>query len=123
MSIFICWTSLRHEHDAEHDDDHGGLILGNYVQADARFRGFEIEVGFAVALESGTIRVKLARDQTIANFDNGGSVPRIMPSRNLLEINGDFAKFDATLSYQNVGASAAHCAKRVADRRLQRPEV
>ncbi len=92
------------EHDAEHDDDHGGLILGNYVQADARFRGFEIEVGFAVALESGTIRVKLARDQTIANFDNGGSVPRIMPSRNLLEINGDFAKFDATLSYQNVNA-------------------
>lgn len=90
------------EHDGEHDDDHGGLILGNYVQADARFRGYEIEVGFAVALESGTIRVKLARDQTLANFDNGGSVPRIMPSRNLLEINGDFAKFDATLSYQNV---------------------
>ncbi|MDC0464808.1 TonB-dependent receptor, partial [Pseudomonadales bacterium] len=90
------------EHDAEHDDDHGGLILGNYVQADARFRGYEVEVGFAVALESGTIRVKLARDQTIANFDDGGSVPRIMPSRNLLEINGDFAKFDATLSYQNV---------------------
>ena len=90
------------EHDGEHDDDHGGLILGNYIQSDARFRGYEIEFGFSVALESGTIRIKLARDQTLADFDSGGSVPRIMPSRNLLEINGDFAKFDATLSYQNV---------------------
>jgi iron complex outermembrane receptor protein len=96
---------LRDSPEMDHDDDHdhGSLILGNYVQSDARFTGFEFEVGTEFELPLGLIRVSLGRDQTKAEFDDGTYVPRISPARNLLEIEGNFGQFDASIRYQDVG--------------------
>ena len=95
---------LRDSTEMDHDDehDHGSLILGNYVQADARFTGFEFEVGTEFELPLGLIRLSLGRDQTKAEFDDGAYVPRIAPARNLLEIEGNFGQFDASIRYQDV---------------------
>ena len=95
---------LRDSTEMDHDDehDHGSLILGNYVQADARFTGFEFEVGTEFELPLGLIRLSLGRDQTKAEFDDGVYVPRIAPARNLLEIEGNFGQFDASIRYQDV---------------------
>ena len=90
------------DHDDDHDHDHGSLILGNYVQADARFTGFEFEVGTEFEFPKGLIRLSLGRDQTKAEFDDGTYVPRIAPARNLLEIEANFGRFDASIRYQDV---------------------
>ena len=88
------------DHDADHD--HGSLILGNYVQSDARFTGFEVELGAELSLPFGLIRMSIGRDQTRAEFDKGGFVPRISPARNLMAVAGSFKHFDATIRYQDV---------------------
>ena len=99
---------LRDETDTEHEagdeHDHGSLTLGNYVQADATFTGYEAQIGTVIPLDAGQIRLKLGRDQTRATLDRGGYVPRIPATRDLFEVYGDFARFNAVLSYQKVHA-------------------
>jgi iron complex outermembrane receptor protein len=97
---------LRDETDAEHeedgDHDHGSLTLGNYVQTDATFKGYEAQIGTVIAFDSGQIRLKLGRDQTRATLDRGGYAPRIPAARDLFEVYGDFARFNAVISYQRI---------------------
>ena len=95
-------TDAEHEADGEHD--HGSLTLGNYVQTDATFKGYEAQIGTVFAFNSGQIRLKLGRDQTRATLDRGGYAPRIPAARDLFEVYGDFARFNAAISYQKIHA-------------------
>ena len=59
------------EHDEEHEeghDDHGGLILANYLQQDAELDGYEIEFGNVIELASGELSLSLAEMKLMVNF-------------------------------------------------------
>ena len=45
----------------KHDDhdDHGGLILANYLQNDAELSGYEIEIGKVFELNKGNLSLSL----------------------------------------------------------------
>ena len=49
------------EHE-EHGDDHGGLILANYVQQDAEFTGYEFEIGRVFELGGGDLTLSYGLD-------------------------------------------------------------
>lgn len=76
------------EHGEEpHHDDHGGLILAEFTQADATFTGYELEVGRSFILPSGVLDLRLQRDAVSAEFSGGGNVPRVVPGRNVMALD------------------------------------
>ena len=83
-------TDEEHEeHDEEHEeghDDHGGLILANYLQQDAELDGYEIEFGNTMDLGSGELTLSFGRDEISGEFSNGGNIPRLNPARNILKL-------------------------------------
>ena len=74
-------TEDDHEEHDEHD--HGGLPLANYMQKDAQFQGYEIEVGRSMEFGAGDLALSFIRDSVNAEFDGGEDVPRINPARNI----------------------------------------
>ena len=72
----------HHDEDEDHDeeeheeghDDHGGLILANYLQEDAELDGYELEIGRVFNLASGDLEVSFSRDVV-----NGSLSFRIFP--------------------------------------------
>ena len=91
------------EHDT-HDDDHGGLILANFVQQDAEFDGYELEIGKTFDLASGALTLSYARDSVTGKFAAGGNIPRITPERDIYSLSymQDGLKF--ALSLKDVSA-------------------
>ena len=75
-----------HEDD-HHDEDHGNLIHANYIQEDAEFDGYEIEIGRTIELGSGKLTLSYGRDVINAQFTDGHNVPRINPSRNIYSLS------------------------------------
>ena len=74
----------HHEDEDNHDDHgHGNLIHANYVQEDAEFDGYEIEIGRNFDLGSGVLSLSFGRDVVNAKFSDGHYVPRINPARNI----------------------------------------
>jgi iron complex outermembrane receptor protein len=75
--------------DDDHDDDHGhgNLIHANYMQENAEFDGYEIEIGRTVELGSGELTLSYGRDVVNAQFSDGHNVPRINPARNIYSLS------------------------------------
>ena len=97
-----------HDHEEEgheegHDEhDHEGLLMASYVQNDATFSGYEIELGRRFALAGGELEVRLQRDEVSADFSGGGDVPRITPARNVLAFDYTRGMTNASLEIQDI---------------------
>ena len=76
----------ENDHGDDHDD-HGNLIHANYIQEDAEFDGYEIEIGRTIELGSGKLTLSYGRDVINAQFTDGHNVPRINPSRNIYSLS------------------------------------
>ncbi|MDA9610678.1 TonB-dependent receptor [Gammaproteobacteria bacterium] len=87
-------------HDPHHDDNddddhpvgephdpHENLIHADYVQEDAEFDGYEIELGRTMSLASGELTLSFGRDVVNAKFADGHNVPRINPARNVYSLS------------------------------------
>ena len=98
------------EHEAGDDDheeehvEHGDLMLAEYMQNDATFSGYEIEIGRRFNVAGGEMEIRLQRDQVKADFARGGSVPRVAPSRNVLAVDYRRGLSRALLELQDVGS-------------------
>ena len=90
-------------HEGEHEE-HGGLLLAEYMQADATFSGYEIEIGRRFNIAGGELEVRLHRDQVKADFSAGGNVPRITPSRNVFAMDYSRGLTRAMVEVQDVGS-------------------
>ena len=82
---------LMDETEEEHgdhgdDDDHGGLILANYLQQDAEFDGYELEIGKTFDLARGALTLSYGRDSVSGEFTDGSYIPRITPERDLYKL-------------------------------------
>ncbi len=89
-------------HEESHDEhDHEGLIMASYVQNDATFSGYEIELGRRFTLAGGELEVRLQRDEVNADFSGGGAVPRITPARNVLAFDYSRGMTNALLEIQD----------------------
>ena len=89
------------EHE-EHDDDHAGLTLANYMQQDAELTGFEFEIGTVFTIAEGDLTLSYGRDSVSAEFSNGGNVPRINPNRNLYRAGYQRGSFDLEVLLKDV---------------------
>ena len=99
---YIYLEDETEEEHADHEDDHGGLMMATYMQGDATFNGYEFEIGKTIDLQSASITLSYARDSVIGEFDNGGDVPRIVPSRNLYSVSYAGNSIDAMLTLKDV---------------------
>jgi iron complex outermembrane receptor protein len=72
-------------HDTETKKE--DLIVSEYHQHDAVFKGYELELSRSLALENGSLEVSLGRDYVDAQFDQGGYIPRSVPTRNILNFS------------------------------------
>ena len=73
--------------DDDHGHGHGNLIHANYMQENAEFDGYEIEIGRTVELGSGELTISFGRDVVNAQFSDGHNVPRINPARNIYSLS------------------------------------
>jgi iron complex outermembrane receptor protein len=86
---YIALMDEDEDHHDDHDDDHGhgNLIHANYMQENAEFDGYEIEIGRTVELGSGELTLSYGRDVVNAQFSDGHNVPRINPARNIYSLS------------------------------------
>jgi len=75
------------DHGDDDEHDHGNLIHANYVQEDAEFDGYEIEIGRTIELGAGELTLSYGRDVINAQFADGHNVPRINPARNIYSLS------------------------------------
>ncbi len=62
--------------------EHEGVQIASYLARDAEFRGLEAEVTFGLmANNNSSLELRLFGDMVDAEFDVGGNVPRIPPSK------------------------------------------
>lgn len=89
-------------------DRYENFRLVKYSQQDAKFRGFEAEVGYQI---NKNLSATVFGDRVQARFaDGGGNLPRIAPSRIGTRLDLDVGKFNSELEFIRVGTQ-----KRVAD--------
>ena len=95
-------TEEEHEeHEEEHD--HGGLTLAEYLQNDAKFTGYEFELGNSFQLENGTLTATVGLDAVEAKFkDSQMFVPRMMPKRRFMNLDYVSGDYSAGISYKEV---------------------
>lgn len=60
------------EHDDE--DDHGGLIKANYLQQDAQFVGYELQLGTVIELGDGDLTLSFGRDSVAGEFRDDSNI-------------------------------------------------
>lgn len=79
------------------------LEVSAFKQKDAVFEGYELQFSKSIALESGSLKVSVARDYVDAQFKEGGYIPRMVPTRNILNLsyNGN-NDLDWTVSIKDV---------------------
>ena len=72
----------------------------DYVQADANFHGYELEIGRSFIFNNSELQVSYGRDQVVGTFSDGGNVPRITPVKDVyrLAINQDNVTYDFKIS-------------------------
>ena len=90
------------EHDEHEHEDHGGLILANYLQKDAELEGYEFEVSQIFNFDRGNLTLSLGRDSVTGEFKNGANIPRIVPERNILTISYSEDNLEARLTFKDV---------------------
>ena len=90
------------EHDEHEHEDHGGLILANYLQKDAELEGYEFEVSQIFNFDRGNLTLSLGRDSVTGEFKNGANIPRIVPERNILTISYSEDNLDARLTFKDI---------------------
>ena len=92
------------EHEEHEEEHHDGLILANYLQQDAEFDGYELEIGKTFDLARGALSLSYARDSVSGEFTDGSNIPRMTPARDLYKIHyvEDGLKF--VLSLKDVSA-------------------
>ena len=74
---------LLDETEEEHE---GGLILANYLQQDAQFDGYELEIGKTFDLARGSVTLVYGRDSVSGEFNDGSNIPRVTPERDLYKL-------------------------------------
>ncbi len=74
-------AEVHEEHDDE--DDHGGLIKANYLQQNAQFIGYELEMGTVLELGNGDLTLSFGRDSVAGEFRDDSNIPRMTPDRNI----------------------------------------
>jgi iron complex outermembrane receptor protein len=79
-------TEEEHE-EHEEEEHHGGLILANYLQQDAEFEGYELEIGKTFDLARGALTLSYGRDSVSGEFKDGSNIPRIIPERDLYKVS------------------------------------
>ena len=75
-------AEVHEEHDDE--DDHGGLIKANYLQQNAQFIGYELEMGTVLELGDGDLTLSFGRDSVAGEFRDDSNIPRMTPDRKYL---------------------------------------
>ncbi|MDA9095975.1 TonB-dependent receptor [Porticoccaceae bacterium] len=68
------------------DDDHDGLTLANYLQQNAEFKGYELEIGKTFDLARGALTLAFGRDSVSGEFADGHNIPRMTPERDLYKV-------------------------------------
>ena len=94
-------TEEEHEEHEDHDD-HGGLIKAEFLQNDADFNGYELEIGKTFDLSSGSLTLAFARDSIIGELSDGSDVPRMVPARNIYSVSYNGATIGAELRFKDV---------------------
>jgi iron complex outermembrane receptor protein len=92
------------DHADHGDDDHDGLILANYLQQDAKFKGYELEVGKTFDLARGALSLSFARDSVSGEFTDGSNIPRMTPERDLYKVHYVEDGLTVTLLLKDVSA-------------------
>ena len=91
-----------HDEDHEGHDDHGGLILSNYMQKDAEFNGYEFEIGRSVSINDASMTFSYGMDYVNAKFKDGTYVPRINPRRHIFSLSYAKDETSASMTFRNV---------------------
>ena len=63
------------------------LEIAEYMQQDATFEGYELQISRSINVANGSLVASLGRDYVDAQFDQGGYIPRTVPTRNLVSLN------------------------------------
>ena len=90
------------EHDDE--DDHGGLIKANYLQQNAQFVGYELEMGTVFELGDGDLTLSFGRDSVSGEFRDDSNIPRMTPDRNIYAISYAKNSLELKLDLKDVGS-------------------
>jgi iron complex outermembrane receptor protein len=70
----------------EDDDPHHDLPHANYLQQDAEFKGYELEIGKTFDLARGALTLAFGRDSVSGEFTDGHNIPRMTPERDLYKV-------------------------------------
>ena len=103
---FIYLLDETDDEHASHDEEehHDELTLANYVQQDAKFNGYELEIGNTFDLARGALTLSFAKDSVSGEFTDGKNVPRITPQRNIYKISYEEDSLNFVLSLKDVNA-------------------
>ena len=95
-------AEVHEEHDDE--DDHGGLIKANYLQQNAQFVGYELEMGTVLELGNGDLTLSFGRDSVAGEFRDDSNIPRMTPDRNIYGISYAQNGLELKLDLKDVGS-------------------
>ena len=95
-------AEVHEEHDDE--DDHGGLIKANYLQQNAQFVGYELEMGTVFELGDGDLTLSFGRDSVSGEFRDDSNIPRMTPDRNIYAISYAKNSLELKLDLKDVGS-------------------
>tara|TARA_B110000046_G_scaffold182287_1_gene215997 strand:- start:3398 stop:5563 length:2166 start_codon:yes stop_codon:yes gene_type:complete len=84
--IYLMDESEEDHADHGDDDDHDGFTLANYLQQDAEFVGYELEIGKTFDLARGALTLAFGRDSVSGEFTDGSNISRMTPERNLYKV-------------------------------------
>jgi iron complex outermembrane receptor protein len=94
------------QEEEEAHDEHGGLILSNYLQQDAKLDGYEIELGTSIEVGNGELDLSIGRDVVNGVFTDGHNIPRLNPSRNIYSLAYSLNDFLYKLTLKGVGTQS-----------------
>ena len=72
--------------DHLHGDPHQDLVIANYLQQNAEFKGYELEIGKTFDLARGALTLAFGRDSVSGEFTDGHNIPRMTPERDLYKV-------------------------------------
>ncbi len=103
VNDFIYLLDESDEDHEEHEEEHSGLTLAEYLQNDAKFTGYEFELGNSYQLENGTLTATVGLDAVEGKLkDSQMFVPRMMPKRRFMNLDYVSGDYSAGVSYKEV---------------------
>ena len=103
VNDFIYLLDESDEDHEEHEEEHGGLTLAEYLQNDAKFTGYEFELGNSYQLENGILTATVGLDAVEGKLkDSQMFVPRMMPKRRFMNLDYVSGDYSAGVSYKEV---------------------